>query len=405
MKRNKLIILLIGLVLIVGAILIVPLFSHGEEPVIDNEQDPLPQEEQLPPPDEIVTIDISCVGDIMAHSTQLKAAYKDDGTYDFADNFEYVAPYIQAADVAICNVETTFGGEPYTGYPAFSTPDILAKNLKDAGFDVAITANNHMHDRGKNGLTRTLEVLKANGFVTTGSTETGAEPRYAMMNVKGVDVAVIAYTYQTPSLDGGVYINGVNIPSDTAARINSFGYENIDAELQEIKAVVDAAKADGAEIVVLYYHWGEEYQLTANKWQRYIAEQTEALMDVDVIFASHPHNLQEAEYVGDIPVFFSMGNFISNQREETLGAGYKHTETGVIAQVSLEYNITQGVLLGTEMSAIPTWVDRYTSNGQMKYSIIPLDENLDGNAVLAESGHLTRAKGAKEDADGLLGID
>jgi len=164
-----------------------------------------------------------------------------------------------------------------------------------------------MHDRGENGIVRTVEVLKENGFVTTGSTVDGVSPRYAMINVKGVDIGVIAYTYETPSLDGGVYLNGVRLSSESSARINSFKYEDIDAELVKIKGVVDEAKAAGAEIVVLYYHWGEEYQLAANEWQRYMAEKTVEMMDVDVIFASHPHNLQEAEYVGDVPVFFSTG--------------------------------------------------------------------------------------------------
>ena len=122
---------------------------------------------------------------------------------------------IKAADIALCNVETTFGGPPYSGYPAFSSPDELAKDLADAGFDVAFTANNHMHDRGENGIVRTVEVLKENGFVTTGSTVDGVSPRYAMINVKGVDIGVIAYTYETPSLDGGVYLNGVRPVSYT----------------------------------------------------------------------------------------------------------------------------------------------------------------------------------------------
>ena len=132
---------------------------------------------------------------------------------------------------------------------------------------------------------------------------------------------------------------------------------------------------------------------------------TVEMMDVDVIFASHPHNLQEAEYVGDVPVFFSMGNFISNQRTETLGADKRYTETGVIAQVKLEYDRANRAVTGTEMSAVPTWVDRYSAGGKTMYSIIPLDDELEDNAVLAQSGHLTRAKGALNDANGLLKID
>ncbi len=412
-KRNKLIYTVIGLAVIVGALALFPLFSHEES------EDSLRAasgsagriedgtgagDAALAEPD-IISIDIACVGDIMAHTSQVQSAAQGDGTYSFADNFEYVKKYIKAADIALCNVETTFGGPPYRGYPAFSSPDALAENLAEAGFDVALTANNHMYDRGGNGIVRTVEVLKDNGFVTTGSTTDGISPRYAVINVKGVDIAVISYTYQTPSPDGGVYLNGVRLSSENSVRINSFGYENIDAELLKIKATVDEAKKAGAEIVVLYYHWGEEYQLSANKWQRYMAEKSVEMMDIDMIFASHPHNLQEAEYVNGVPVFFSMGNFISNQRVETLGADKRYTETGVIAQVKVDYDRANGVIAGTEMSAVPTWVDRYSAGGKTMYSVIPLDDELETNAVLAQSGHLTRAKGALNDANGLLKID
>ena len=394
MNRKKQICILGCFVLIVGAVAVIPLFSHKGE-----------AEPPAPPAyteEKTVTIDIACVGDVMAHTTQVKAAEQGDGTYSFENNFEQVKPYITNADVALCNVETTFGGPPYRGYPAFSSPDVLAEDLADAGFDVAMTANNHMYDRGASGVTRTLEVLKANGFVTTGSTKSAGEPRYAMVNVKGVNIAVIAYTYRTPSPDGGVYLNGVGVSAEAAARINSFGYENLDRDLERVAETVQAARDDGAELVILYYHWGEEYQLSANKWQKYIAEQTVNQMDADVIFGSHPHNLQETAYIGDTPVFYSLGNFISNQRTETLGADKRYTETGAIAQVRIEYNKTEGTVVGTEMSAIPTWVDRYSSGGKTVYMIIPLDEGLDQNAVLAASGHLSRAKGALEDANGIL---
>ena len=90
---------------------------------------------------------------------------------------------------------------------------------------------------------------------------------------------------------------------------------------------------------------------------------------------------------------------------ETLGADKRYTETGVIAQVKLEYDRANGAVTGTEMSAVPTWVDRYSAGGKTMYSIIPLDDELEDNAVLAQSGHLTRAKGALNDANGLLKID
>lgn len=404
MNSKKLLYVLIGLVIIVGAVVFAPLFFHGETSGIENsggsEQGNIVDSED-------VTINILCVGDVMGHMSQITAAQRSDGSYDFNENFQYVKEYVEAADIAICNVETTFGGAPYTGYPSFSSPDELSEALARAGFNVAVTANNHMVDRGSRGLLRTIEVLKGDGFVVSGSRPDENSPRYAMVNVKGVDVAIVAYTYETPSQgSSGVYINSCLLSNETAALINSFSYETLEEDLGKVKATVDAARAEGADIVVLYYHWGEEYQLSANPAQREVARITAETIDADVIFGSHPHNLQEAEYIGEIPVFFSMGNFISNQRVETLGSDKKHTETGVIAKVKIDYNKTEGKISEVpEMGAIPTWVDRYSHGGRTVYAVVPLDEELEANESLAVSGHLIRAKNAWEDANELLGID
>ena len=174
----------------------------------------------------------------MYHSTQLVAAAQGDGSYVFEDVYQYVKPYVQQADLSIMNLETTFGESPYTGYPSFSTPDNLAETLRDVGFDVAATANNHVNDRGIMGMDRTLRILRQQHFVTTGSRDDLSRQRWAARLVKGVWVGTLAYTYQTPSLPGRVSINGSFVSQETADRINSFGYENMDAEVAKINEQV-----------------------------------------------------------------------------------------------------------------------------------------------------------------------
>ena len=104
-----------------------------------------------------------------------------------------------------------------------------------------------------------------------------------------------------------------------------------------------------------------------------------------------------------VPVFYSLGNCISNQRAETLNN--KYTEEGVLARAIITIKPDTGEVTCVDMNAIPTWVDRYKSGGRTRYAIIPLDDNLDANPTLAESGHLSRAKDAKEAARGILGIN
>lgn len=353
-------------------------------------------------------ISILCVGDIMSHSPQTSAQYSSSkGTYDYNENFEYVKPYIEAADLALCNVETTFAGAPYSGYPAFCTPDALASALADTGFDIGITANNHMADKGYNGVIRTQQVLQKEGLATVGSVLEPDDPRYIITEVKGIKIGIVAYTYETGSGSGTVSINGSNISEQTASVINSFNFNTIDEDLKKIKADIDGAKDAGAEIVIVYYHWGEEYQEAPNGHQVNLAQKT-ADLGADIIFASHPHVLQKAEYITvtgsgkQVPVFYSMGNFISNQRTETLGK--PRTEQGVMAMINLSYMEGVGITI-LEMDAVATWVDKYSAGGSVEYRIIPLDEDLGDNASLKASGHMSRAKSAMGDAYGILGIN
>ena len=377
--------------------------------------------EEIPAVEEPVIIEkepvrllITCVGDVMVHQSQIPAQYDSaSDTYDYNNNFLYIKKYIQESDLALFNLETTFGGRPYAGYPVFSAPDELAQALGSAGFDVAITANNHMLDRGVSGLARTIGVLKENGFLVTGSVESRDNaPRYAMTEAKGVKIAVAAFTYASGSVPGNLLLNGSAVSREAEELINYFRYEQIDEDLENVRKIVDEARNAGADIVITYYHWGDEYQLKPNRFQKYIAEKTANDIGADIIFASHTHTPQEIDFITDEAtgkrtlVFYSMGNFISNQRVETLDVSVsKYTEIGMIARVSLEYDMDNREITYLAADAIPTWVEKYKSGGRDIYAVIPLDGELDGNEALAASGHLGRAKKAWEDANGIFGAN
>lgn len=376
--------------------------------------------QETPAPLSPVQLSILCAGDVMAHETQLKAQYDAvTDTYDFSNNYMYVKKYIEQADLAICNVETTFRGGKPTGYPAFNSPDSLADALKGAGFDIAATANNHMMDTGFDGMQRTLQVLRDAGLTTTGSRFAG-EKSYSITDVKGVSVAVVAATYETPVVNGSRTINGNRLSEEARALINSFGYETLDQDLQALKESIADARAAGAQIVVAYLHWGEEYQRSPNDWQQRIAE-TVAGFGADVIFASHPHVLQPVDYLyvkddgsvlsaeeaasatdaRKVPVFYSLGNFISNQRQETLDNRY--TEQGMLAGVELVWDAQNQRISDISMNVLPVWVDRYKVGGTQNYRLIPLDGDMEQNEALGVSGHLQRAKQALEDVRALIG--
>lgn len=395
MKFKKRFYVIIGILLLVSGYLFYSLFLH--DAINPTSQEPLSEEIIS----DFTTIEILCAGDVMYHSAQLAAASNGDGTYSFDETFKYIKPYVQDADLAICNLETTFSQTPYSGYPSFSTPDNLGETLKGVGFQVASTANNHVNDRGIFGIDRTLNVLHGQKLLTTGSRQNPNQQRWATKLVKGVWMGTLAYTYQTPSFPGRVSINGSFVSDETALRLNTFGYEELEKEIIKINEQVALMKQAGIDIVVLSLHWGEEYQLSANVWQRSMQESLTKNKDIDVIFGSHPHTLQELEMADNrVPVFFSLGNFVSNQRSETLNNRY--TETGAMGKVTLIYDRGMKEITQVRAEAIPTWVEKYSRNGKDNYFIIPLDQNLANNPDLLNSGHLARAQAAQVDAELLL---
>ena len=399
-KMKKInIIILATLVIAVGIWIILPPLLH-EEDKHPGTTAPVTEE-----PEKAVVLEISAVGDVMVHKPQIAAQYDSaSGAYNFDNNFEYVKKYIEGSDLALCNLETTFAGGRYTGYPVFNAPESLAAALKKAGFDVAITANNHIMDMGLSGMKRTLEVARQEGLQTVG-THLDGEKEYIIVDVKGVKTGIVAYFYETPEIGAVPTINGNEISEEAWPLLNTFNYNTLEEDLLKVKQSIKDARADGAELVICYFHWGEEYQRSPNEYQQYIAQES-AAYGADIIFASHPHVLQGIEVLTDpagrnIPVFYSMGNFISNQRAETLDNRY--TEQGMIAHVRLEFLKSAGRILSVEASAIPTWVDKYKKHGKDVYAIIPLDDTFSENPSLAESGHYARAGQALADIRALLG--
>ncbi len=356
-----------------------------------------------------VKLSILCAGDVMAHVPNISSALQSDGSYDFNDNYEYVDDYISKADLALCNMETTFKGGTPSGYPLFNAPDSLAEAVKNAGFDVAFTSNNHMMDTGYDGMQRTLKVLRDEGLETVGSRLAGEKKRYTVVKVKGISVGLVSYTYETTQTAGDtVSINGNNISEDSAELINSFNYNDLESEdYDRIREDIDGCRKDGADIVICYMHWGNEYEQSPNDDQEDMAQEI-VNMGADVIFASHPHVLQEIDVLTSdkggqkVPVFYSLGNYISNQRTETLSN--KYTENGAMATVDLTVRADNGKIQSESVRVLPTWVDKYTGgSGSLEYRIIPLDDSLSSNKGLASSGHFSRAQDAKEYTEELFG--
>ncbi|MCM1292913.1 MAG: CapA family protein [Bacteroides sp.] len=263
-------------------------------------------------------IDIVFAGDAMMHQRQLTAAATTDGTYDFSHYYSAITPYIASADYAVVNLELPLGGSPYSGYPRFCAPDSYLNALLDAGFDLILNANNHILDRGDQGLRRTIDRLDALSVPHVGAYSNRAERDSIVpliVNVKGYRIAFLNYTYGT---NGLIARNGAVV-------------DYIDRDL--IKRDIAAARQKGAELIVVCMHWGEEYTLMPVKSEKEMADfLTE--QGVDLIIGGHPHVIQPMEMrrspTLDKNIFlcYSLGNFISAMRTTD-------TRGGAMARVTI----------------------------------------------------------------------
>ena len=348
-------------------------------------------------PEHVVsTATILSIGDLLMHGQLITDAQQADGSYDFSYIFPYITPYVTAADYAAANLEVTLAGpsRPYQGYPMFNSPDAIVDAAKNAGFDMLLTANNHMYDSGEDGFLRTVRTIREKGLTALGTREEAEEPAYTVQDINGIKVGMVCYTYeQRPEnyRSDRVYLNKNILSATCSALVNSFVGTELDSFYTEIGGILEQMRNDGAEATVMFIHWGVEYQLTQNAEQQQIAQK---LCDLgfDVIVGGHPHVVQPVELLESTVdpehrtvCLYSMGNAVSNQRQgELTSITTAHTEDGAMFSMTFS-KYSDGTVYLEDVTLIPTWVRAIDVNGNTvvrrsgtirRYEILPLDDSL-----------------------------
>ncbi len=316
------------------------------------------------------TITLLFAGDLMQHQTQIDAA-KTSAGYDYSDCFKYLKDEISAADVAIGNLEVTLAGKPYTGYPAFSAPDEFAYALKDAGFDIFLTANNHSLDRGKRGLERTILMLDSIGipYLGTYANENERKQKYPyLLEKNGFRIALLNYTYGT----NGIEVEAPNI-------VNYINREQIACDIKEAKLL-------SPDAIIANMHWGEEYKQLPSRQQIELADWLIG-QGVDHVIGSHPHVVQPVELRSDSlsgkqnVVLYSLGNFVSNMSAP-------HTDGGMMFKLTLEKDsVTRVADAGYSL----IWTERPLLSGKKNFVLYPINFNTD-SLTQASSNKLNNYK-------------
>ena len=303
-------------------------------------------------------VSLVMVGDNLLHMPLIKNGEQEDGTYNFDSLYEEMLPYFQGADISVIVQETVLGGEDfeYSGYPLFNTPQAVGDSIENAGFDVVLHATNHTLDKGAKGVENTIEYWKKHPDVTVLGINESEEQQNQITyyDKNGIRFALLNYTDST---------NGIPLPSGKKYLVNTVDEEKIKKDL--------AIAEENAEFTIVFMHWGTEYSLTENEFQRNLA----LLMcenGADLIMGSHPHVIEpvkwvEAENGNKTLVFYSLGNYVSRQKEA-------NNLLGIMANVKI-YKDKSGDVFVKEASVTPT-VTHYNVNSR-GFKVYPLKDYTD----------------------------
>ena len=313
----------------------------------------------------VSTARIMAHGDLLYHDLLYMSAKQEEGSYNFSENFTYVKPWIEQADLAIADFEGTISPDfPLAGYPLFNAPADVVSAIKDTGYDMVDLAHNHILDSQLSGLISTSKAFTDAEIGTVGVYPEGNRGTAPLQirKVNGIKVAILAYAYGFNGMEGNLSAE------EQAGYLSDFNVEKMQAEIEQAEKEAD--------ITIVMPQTGVEYQLEPTEEQQTLYRQ---MVDwgADLVFGGHPHVAEPSEIVEKDGqrklIIYSMGNFISNQRIETMEGvpTAQWTERGVLMDVTIEKK--DGVTSIQTAQARPTWVNRvsngrYAENGQPLYT-------------------------------------
>ncbi len=355
-------------------------------------------------PKVVGTATVGNSGDVLIHTPVLRSAKVSSGVYDFAPMFQHLTPYVSKLDYAAINMEFGIGkgeGDYYQPEMLFRVPTSLVDTILATGYDLGLCANNHTTNGSSLSLTAGTYAERAMDYI--GLRASTQDKRYLVKEINGIKLGFVNYTYGSKTTD--------------TTLINYFSTKELPSFYSDLEQQMAAMKAEGAEAVVVYLHWGNEYELAPNQHQITMA-QTMCEMGVDVVIGGHPHKIQPLELItapngNKMVCLYSMGNFLSNQTIEAMYGGssatssgsdwqyggkcnYRdvksryndahygeherdcndngHTEDGLVFQYTFS-KYEDGTVMLTGVDVLPTWCYVTGSGNGRKYSIVPLDKS------------------------------
>ncbi|MGI6161170.1 MAG: CapA family protein [Christensenellales bacterium] len=305
---------------------------------------------------------VKAVGDIMCFTTQIGLAKTSSG-YNFNRFFNDITPVLSDADLTIGNLETPVSSTSKfaaTSNPTFNAPKEFLSALKEAGFDMVSTANNHSFDCRLEGLYETLDALDSYGIAYSGTARNRAEKETPLIIEKeGISFGFTAWSQHD---NGNSHYAPSDIRKDVFNRLSADG----------VREDVVRLRNGGADIVIALVHWDKEHQNAPTAATRAMAT-TLFRNGVDIMLGAHSHCLQPVEMrtMTDIDgrvsrrlVAYSLGNFISNM-------GGINVETAMILNLEFEKHFDYVDLTGATYTPTTFYRGR-NANGSPAHRLFAL---------------------------------
>lgn len=309
-------------------------------------------------------VKILAMGDMIFHQPIVKN-YRSNDTYDFTPIFANISADINEADLALANFEGSVNSNrKLSGFPLFNFPKETIYSLKNVGFDALSTANNHALDTGLDGIGETISHIKESGMKSFGTLAEDGD-KGIIIEKNGIKIGLISFTDTLNGMD--------SLMRGKEYSVNTFA-QDVKSNIQNLK--------DNSDIVIVYPHWGNEYQLVPNERQIFLKEMLQE-SGADIILGSHPHVLQryEVEDKNNKKYFtiYSMGNALSNQRVEYLKKS--GVDTGALIKLVIEKDNVSGETKLKSYGVYPTYVNRYYANGKLNYDLVKLEDLMPGGRL------------------------
>lgn len=323
-----------------------------------------------------VEIRLLSAGDILQHAQVWMSGEREDGSRDYHHFFAHITKELADQDVKVVNQETPMGGNElgFTGFPTFNGPQEVGDAEAAAGFNVVLKATNHVMDAGYSGLKNELAFWHANhpevaviGAHDPDDASTSADDVF-VFEKDGFRVALLNYTFD---------LNGYEDPEGAISLLEEGHVRSTMARANEL-----------ADMVVVFPHWGEEYQLepvdSQREWAALFCE-----LGADVIIGGHPHVIEPVELLvaADghlVPCFWSQGNFISTSPDnDSLVGGLpkvtlRRDERGVCSVAAASFvPVVTHLGAGDEMTTYPlyAWTDELAATNMRIGSFGMVPEN------------------------------